>query len=198
MFLCTCRMQLWQPCQNFLVKTLKTFCSNSGNAEKNKNFPKNLFLLKMFVWTCTKKFWQDWRNFVSKNTKEFPIVQIRWSYIFLSEVVFIKNDSLATEIAILTTLPKIFLQKTTDLSLRFQKEEKNYEFLEGNLFFVKLCFCTCRIHLWPPREKFVLKTLKTFRSNSGKDEKLVRFPNKLISPKNVRLNMHNEILASLS
>ena len=84
-FLCTCRMQLWQPCQKIPLKTLKTFCSNSGNAEK-KNFPKNLFLFKMFVWTCTKKFWQDWRNFVSKNTKEFSIVQIRWSYNF-----FIRN-----------------------------------------------------------------------------------------------------------
>ena len=40
----------------------------------------------MFVWTRTKKFWQDCRNFVSKNTKEFPIVQIRWSYNF-----FIRN-----------------------------------------------------------------------------------------------------------
>ena len=82
MFLCTCRMQLWQPCQNFFVKTLNTLCSNSGNDGKKSNFPKNLFFLKMFVWTCTKRFWQDCRNFVSRNTKEFPIVQIRWSYNF--------------------------------------------------------------------------------------------------------------------
>ena len=43
---------------------------------------------------------------------------------FLSEIVFIKNDSLAAENAILTTLPKIFLQKTTDLSLRFQNGKR--------------------------------------------------------------------------
>ena len=57
---------------------------------------------------------------------------------FLSEIVFIKNDSLATEIAILTTLPKIFLQKTTDLSLRFQKEEKNYELFGRKIIFPQI------------------------------------------------------------
>ena len=91
MFLCTCRMQLWQPCQNFFVKTLNTLCSNSGNDGKKSNFPKNLFFLKMFVWTCTKRFWQDCRNFVSRNTKEFPIVQIRWSYKFLIRNCFHQN-----------------------------------------------------------------------------------------------------------
>ena len=88
MFLCTCRMQLWQPCQNFLIKTLKTFCSNSGNDEKKINFPKNLVLLKMFVWTCTKKFWHDCRNFVAKNLKKFPGGQIRCSYNFFIRIYF--------------------------------------------------------------------------------------------------------------
>ena len=69
MFLCTCRMQLWQPCQKFFVKTLNTLCSNSRNDGKKSNFPKNLFLLKIFVWTCTKRFWQDCRNFVSKKNE---------------------------------------------------------------------------------------------------------------------------------
>ena len=103
------------------------------------------------------------------------------------------------ENAILTTLPIIFLQRTTDLSLRFPKKRKReiINFLGGKFFFLKLCFCTCRIHLWPPREKFVVKTLKIFCSKSGKDEKLMRFPNKIIFPQNVRLNMHDEILASL-
>ena len=106
---------------------------------------------------------------------------------FLSEIVFIKNDSLATEIAILTTLPKIFLQKTTDLSLRFQKEEKNYEkimnFLEGKLFSLKFCFCTCRIHLWPPREKFVFKTLKNFARIPERMRNLCVFQTNLFLPK---------------
>ena len=54
MFLCTRIMQLWQPCRNFLVKTLKTFCCNSRNYENLTSSPKNL-LVKMFVWTCIRK-----------------------------------------------------------------------------------------------------------------------------------------------
>ena len=67
-FLCTCRMQLWQPCRFFLVKTLKKFCWISGNEEKLISLPKNLFV-KIFVWTCTTNFWQACRNHACKNTK---------------------------------------------------------------------------------------------------------------------------------
>ena len=81
-------MQLWPPCRKILVRTVKTFCSNSGNDEKKINFPRNLFLLKIFVWSCTKKFWQNCRNFVAKHTKNFPIVQRRWSYIFFTRDCF--------------------------------------------------------------------------------------------------------------
>ena len=117
----------------------------------------------MFVWTCTKKFWQDCRNFVAKNLKTFPIVQISCSYNFLFEFVFIKNDSLAKENALLTTLSKFFLQKTTDLSLRFQKRSREImNFLEGKLFFLKLWFCTWRIKLRPSCQSFVVKTWKLF------------------------------------
>ena len=164
---------------------------------KKINFPRNLFLLKMFVCSCTKKFWQDCRNFASKNTKQFPIVQIRWSYNFFIRNCFHQKWFSSNGECIFDNPTKKFFLETTDLSLRFQKKREIMNFLDGRLFFLKLCFCTYRIHLWPPREKFVVKTLKTFRSNSGKDEKPMRFPNKIVSPQNVRLNMHNEILRSL-
>ena len=87
MFLCTCKMQLWPPCRNFLHKTLKTFCWNSENDEKLKRFPWNL-LVKKFIWTCTKKFWQTCRNIVGKNTKNTPKFHMRWTYIFLNKIDF--------------------------------------------------------------------------------------------------------------
>ena len=57
--------------------------------------------------------------------------------------------------------------------------------------------CTCKLHLWPPCRKILVKTLKTICSNSGNDEKFFRFSNKNIFPQDVRRNMHNEFLASL-
>ena len=82
-FLCTCKMQLWPPCRNFLVKTLKFFCWISRNEEKLISLPKKLFL-KIFVWTCTTNIWQACRkafffeksklsfsSFLQKNTKIF-------------------------------------------------------------------------------------------------------------------------------
>ena len=38
-----------------------------------------------------------------------------------------------------------------------------------------------------PVKKILVKTLKIFCSNSRNDEKFVRFPNKVVSPQNVRL-----------
>ena len=147
-----------QNFENFLLELRKWW--------KKINFPKNLFLLKMFVWTCTKKFWQDCRNFVSRNTKEFPIVQITWSYNFLirncfHQKWFSNNGECNFDNPTITFSPKY--QKTTDLPLRFQKRKREVmNFLEGKLFFLKLCFCTCRIHLWPSREKFVVKLWEHF------------------------------------
>ena len=110
MFLRTCKMQLWPPCRNFLEKTLKTFCWNSENDEKLIEFPGNL-LVKMFVWTCTMKFRHACRKIVGKNAKNTPKIHKRWIYILSNKIVFflIKNDSLATENAILTMLAKTFL-----------------------------------------------------------------------------------------
>ena len=46
--------------------------------------------------------------------------------IFWSEFFFIENNSLTTDNAILATLPKSFLQKTTDLQLTFQKMTRKF------------------------------------------------------------------------
>ena len=125
MFLCTCKMQLWPPCQNFLVKTLKTFCPNSGNDEKLIKIPRNLFV-KTFIRTCTMKFRQACRNFVAKKFKNFPELQKCWIYKLLNKLIFfIKNVSLATENAILTTLAKNFSKKPQICSSDSKQHVKN-------------------------------------------------------------------------
>ena len=91
--------------ENFL-SNFKKFCSKSGNEEKMISFPKNLFV-KLFVCTCTMEICQACRNIVGKNTKNNGKNQRRWIYFFWTKVFFsIKNDSLATENAFLTTLAK--------------------------------------------------------------------------------------------
>ena len=179
-FLCTCKMQLWPPCQNFLVKTLKNFCGNSGNDEKLIRIPRNLFV-KTFIWTCTMKFRQAWRNFVAKNLKNFPELQKRWIYKLLNKLIFFtKNDSLATENAILTTLAKTFSENPQICSSGSENHEKNDEFFERKITFVKKSLCTCKMKLWPPCRNFLVKTLKNFCRNSGNDEKLIRIPRNLL------------------
>ena len=66
------------PVKKFLVKTLKTVCSNSGNDEKIVRLPKKNSRQNVRL-TCTMKFWQAQRNFVPKNTKKFPELQKCWS-----------------------------------------------------------------------------------------------------------------------
>ena len=78
-----------------------------------------------------------------------------------------------------------------------ENHEKYDEFFERKRTFFKMFLCTCKMPLWPPCRKIFVKTLKTICSNSGNDEKFVRFSNKNISPQHVRRNMHNEVLASL-
>ena len=107
--------------------------------ERMKNlcaFQTKYFLPKMFVWTCTMKFWPAFRNFVAKKTKNFPELQKCWSYTFLNKFIFfIKNDSLATENAILTTVANIFLWESTHLQLRFRKQRKKlWTFRKENNF----------------------------------------------------------------
>ena len=104
--------------------------------------------------------------------------------IFDQNFFFIKNDSLTTDNAILTTLPKIFLQKTTGLSLRFQERKREIiNFLEGKIFFLKWCFCTFRIHLWPPVKNLPSKLLKLFARIPKRMKNLCAFQTKKFLPK---------------
>ena len=139
MFLCTCRIQLWQPCQKFLVKTLKFFCSNSGNDEKKVNFPRNLFLIKTFVWSCTTKFCQDCRNFVAKNTKKFPIVQIRWKYNFFNRVCFHQNWFSSIGECNFDNPTKNFSPKNHRFVTQVpKKEERIYQFFGRKILFPQI------------------------------------------------------------
>ena len=119
------RMRLWPPCPKILVKILKTVCSNSGIDEKFGRFANKVVSPQNVRLTCTMIFWQACRNFVDKNTKNFPELQKCWREKFLNKFIFfIKNDSLATENAILTTVANIFLWESTHLQLRFRKQRK--------------------------------------------------------------------------
>ena len=131
----------------------------------------------MFVWTCTKKLWQTCRDFVSKNTKNTPKFHKRWIYILSNKFVFffIKSDSSATENAILTTLAKTFLEESTDMQLRFRKLRKRLWIFRKENNILRKWLCTCKMQLWPPCWKSLVKTLKTICSNSGNDEKIVHF-----------------------
>ena len=150
----------------------------------------------MFTWTCTMKCWRACREIVGKKTKSSPKFQNRWIYNFLNEIVFfIKNDSLAAENALLTPYQKILSINPQICSSDSENDEK-YENLERKIFFLEMFLCTCRIQLWPPCQKFVVKILKTFCWNSKRYEKLMSFPKKPIC-QIFRLNMYNEIFMSL-
>ena len=128
------------------MTTLPKFCRQNSEKFlldfrkwwKKINFPRNLFLFKMFVCSCTKKFWQDCRNFASKNTKQFPIVQIRWSYNFFIRICFhqkwFSSNGVATENAFLTTLPKNFFQKPQICHSDSKRREKLWIFWTEDYF----------------------------------------------------------------
>ena len=198
MSLCTCiKVVVTTLSKKFSSKLGKPF-ARTPQMMKRINFPKNLFLLKMFVWTCTKKFWQAFRNFVAKKTKNFPELQNCWSYIFLNKFVFfIKNDSLATENAILTTVANNFLWESTQLQLRYWKpRKKTLKFRKENNVPKNVPMYMYKSSCDHLVKQILVKTLKTFCSSSANDEKN-KLSQKPISPQIVRLNMYEEILASL-
>ena len=147
---------------------------------------------------CSRKFWQAWCNFVPENTKKFPEIQKCWSYNFLNKFIFfIKNASLATENAILTTVANTFLWESTHLQLRFRKpRKKNFELFERKIIFLKLFLCTFI--------KVVVTTLPKF-SRQNFEKILLHFwkwwkingPSKNFLGKKLRLNMYNDFLTSL-
>ena len=121
------------PVKKFLVKTLKTVCSNSGNDEKIVRLPKKISPQNVRL-TCTMKFWQARRNFVPKNTKKFPELQKCWSYNFFNKFFFIKDDSLATENAILIKLAKFenfFSENPQICSSDSENNKKIWKFSKG-------------------------------------------------------------------
>ena len=113
------------PVKNLSSKLWKVLARVPERLKNLCAFQTKYFLPKMFVWTCTMKFWPAFRNFVAKKTKNFPELQNCWSHTFLNKFIFfIKNDSLATENATLTTVANIFLWESTHLQLRFRKQRK--------------------------------------------------------------------------
>ena len=54
--------------------------------------------------------------------------------------------------------------------------QKNQEFFERIIKFLKMFLCTCIMQLWPPCRKFLVKTLKKFCWISGNEEKLISLP----------------------
>ena len=71
------------------------------------------------------KIWRACRDIVGNKTKSSSKFQNRWIYNFLNEIVFfIKNDSLAAEIAILTPYQKLFSKKLQIYRSYSENDEK--------------------------------------------------------------------------
>ena len=135
MFLCTCRMQLWQLCQKFLAKSQKTFARTPEMMKKNELSKKTYFSPKYSSEHAQWNFGKPVVTLLPKIRETFPNCKNVEVKIFWPEFFFIKNDSLTTDNAILTTLPKIFLQKATDLPLTFQKMTRKFmNFSKENCF----------------------------------------------------------------
>ena len=122
------------------------------------------------------KFWRAFRNFVAKKTKNFPGLQKCWSYNFLNKFIFfIKNDSLATDNAMLTTVANNFLWESTHLQLRFRKpRKKKFELFERKITFLEMFLCTCIKVVVTTLPKFSRQILKNFCWISRNEEKLIR------------------------
>ena len=164
--------------------------------KKSINFLKNLFFLKMFVLTCTKKFWQDCCNVFAKNAKNFPIVQKNAVTFFWSGFVFIKNDSLATEHAIWTTVANNFLLQSTDWQLRFRKPRKKHWTFRKENNFPKNVPMYMYNEVVTTLPKFSRQNSEKFLLDFRKGGKINR-PSKKFICKNLRLNTYNEFLTSL-
>ena len=166
--------------KNLSSKISKLFARIPDRMKNLCAFQTKLFLSKMFVWTCAIENWQACRNLVAKKTKNFPELQKCWSYNFSNKFIFFSiNDSLATEHAVLATVANIFFWESTDWQLRFRKPRKKTELFERRKTFIKIFLCTCKMQLWPPCRKFLVKTLKFFCWISRNEEKLISLPKKL-------------------
>ena len=101
----------------------------------------SLFKQKYFSSGCSSEhaqwiFGKPEATLLPRIRKTFPNSKNVQVTIFWTKLLFFtRNVSLATENAILTTTPKKFLRKTTDLTLRFQKGWKKLRiFWKKNIF----------------------------------------------------------------
>ena len=167
--------------ENLSSKLSKHFARIPEMMKNLRAFQTKLFLSKMFVWTCAIEIWQACRNLVAKKRQTFPNsknveVSIFWTNLFF----FIKNGSLATQNAVLTTLANNVFWESTDWQLRLRKPRKEkFEFFERKLTFLKIFLCTCIMQLWPHCRNFLVKTLKFFCWISKNEEKLMSLPKNL-------------------
>ena len=194
----TRRIQLWQPCQknsrqnseNALLEFRKgrkvcALSQQSCFSPKCSSEHAQWIFGKPAV-TLLTRIQKNFRN--SKNVED----TIFWKNLFF----FIKNDSLATDKAILTTVAKNFLWESTHLQLRFRKPRKKlWTFRkESNfpknvpMYMYNAVVTTLPIFSRQNSEKILLD----FRKR-GKIDK----PSKKFIRENLRLNMYNEFLTSL-
>ena len=174
------------PVKNLSSKLSKIFARIPEMMKNMCAFQTKLFLSKMFVWTCTMKFWQAFRNFVAKKTKNFPELQKCWSYKFLNKFLFfIKNDSLATENAVLTTVANNFFWESTHLQLRFRKPRKKiWNFRKQNNFPKNVPMYMYKGSCDHPAKFLSSKLWKNFAGFPQRMKNLCAFQRKYFLPKN--------------
>ena len=99
-----------------------------------------------------------------KKKKNFPELQKCWSYNFWNKLIFpIKNDSLATGNATLTTVANTFLWESTHLQLRFRKpRKKNWTFRKEKNFPKNVPMYMYKSSCDHPAEVFSSKLWKIF------------------------------------
>ena len=118
------RMRLWPPCPKYLVKILKTFCSNSGNDEKFVRFPNKVVSPQNVRLKCTMNIWQAWRNFVPKNTKKIPELQKCWSYNFFNKFFYHQRCFFSNEECNFDKASKVFSLKIHRFGAQIPKTTK--------------------------------------------------------------------------
>ena len=171
MFLCTRIMQLWQPCRNFLVKTLKTFCCNSRNYENLTSSPKNL-LVKMFVWTCIRKLRsldkpavtmppKLRKIFFSQSPKRIAMQFFSKKVILLSVLPSKKNFHPDTQNPVATTLSRNFSSKLWKPFARIPEMMKKLCAFQKKISPQNVRL-TCTMKFWQARRNFVPKNTKKF------------------------------------
>ena len=117
--------------------------------DKKIDFPRKKLLLTLLPWTKKLQWGQPCWSVSFKVLKK-PASKSKddqKEHIFFPEIVCPQNVRLDTQIAILTSLPKFFYQKTDRSSLIFRKWWKKSNFSKTN---PQLFLWTRKIHIWQP------------------------------------------------